>query len=100
MPPSSRALFCNALLLTLLSPALSLSQSGSQSDRPQEGGQPPARGGVNTGTAHAATFDQQHRPITAGGFVKTGPTVFEDISQKSGLATWTHTMGTPQKRFV
>src|SRR3954470_5163115 len=88
---------CTALLAaTALCPA----QIGSQSDRPQGGGQPPAAGGVNTGGAHAATYDQQHRPITAGGFAKSGPVVFEDITQKSGLAAWTHTMGTPEKRFI
>ncbi|WP_263368321.1 CRTAC1 family protein [Edaphobacter bradus] len=72
----------------------------SQSSRPQEGGQPPAAGGVNTGGAHAAIFDQQRRPITAGGFVKTGPIVFQDISEKAGLTTWTHKMGTPEKRYI
>jgi hypothetical protein len=90
------ATLCTLLLL----PAVSLAQAGSQHDRPQEGGQPPATGGVNTGAAHPATYDQQHRPITAGGFVKSGPVIFEDVSAKSGLASWTHTMGTPEKRFI
>src|ERR1700754_1477601 len=88
-------------LCTLLAaPALCLAQAGSQPDRPQEGGQPPASGGVTTGGAHAATYDQQHRPITAGGFVKSGPVIFEDITMKSGLDTWTHAMGTLEKRFI
>ncbi len=91
------AALCNVLAA---GPALCLAQSSSQRDRPQEGGQPPASGGVNTGGAHSAVYDQQHRPITAGGFVKNGPVVFEDITAKSGLATWTHTMGTPEKRFI
>ena len=90
----STAALCTLLSLTVLG------QVGSQSERPQEGGQPPARGGVNTGSAHTTTYDQQHRPITAGGFVKTGPVVFEDATTKSGLSTWTHTMGTPEKRFI
>ncbi|HEY2038245.1 MAG TPA: CRTAC1 family protein [Edaphobacter sp.] len=77
-----------------------MAQSGAQHVNPQEGGQPPASGGVNTGGTHSAVYDQQHRPITAGGFVKTGPVVFEDISAKSGLAQWSHTMGTPEKRFI
>ena len=91
------AALCNVLAMA---PALCLAQSGSQQDRPQEGGQPPAAGGVNTGGTHSAVYDQQHRPITAGGFVKSGPVIFEDITAKSGLATWTHSMGTPEKRFI
>src|SRR5580693_9555330 len=60
----------------------------------------PQMGGVNTGEAHAAVLDSQHRPITAGGFVKTGPIVFQDIAQKAGLNTWKHTMGTPEKHYI
>ena len=56
--------------------------------------------GVNTGEAHAPVLDTEHRPITAGGFVKTGPIVFEDATQSSGLAKWRHTMGTPDKQFI
>jgi hypothetical protein len=91
------AALCNVLALA---PARCLAQSGSQQDHPQEGGQPPASGGVNTGGTHSAIYDQQHRPITAGGFVKTGPVIFEDITAKSGLTAWTHSMGTPEKRFI
>jgi hypothetical protein len=62
---------------------------------------PPASGmGVNTGTPHAGVYDAEHRPITAGGFVKTGPVIFEDASRKSGLAAWHHTMGTPEKPLI
>lgn len=71
-----------------------------QAGRTQEGGQPPAMGGANTGGAHAAVLDSEHRPITAGGFVATGPVIFKDIAQKSGLTTWTHVMGTPEKHFI
>ena len=45
-------------------------------------------------------LDGQHRVITAGGFVKTGPVVFEDISEKAGLAKWTYKMGTPAKDYI
>ncbi|WP_348268136.1 CRTAC1 family protein [Edaphobacter sp. DSM 109919] len=61
---------------------------------------PPAGMSVNTGAAHEAVLDSEHRPITAGGFVKTGPILFQDIAQKAGLTTWTHTMGTPEKNFI
>src|SRR6185437_10282840 len=60
----------------------------------------PAGMGVNTGEAHAAVLDSEHRPITAGGFVKTGPIIFKDVAKEAGLASWTHTMGTPEKNFI
>lgn len=64
----------------------------TQSDKPKEGGQPSAVGGVNTGAAHPAVFDKEHRPITAGGFVKDGPVLFQDIALQAGLTAWKHTM--------
>ena len=67
---------------------------------PAPSAQAPAPGGANTGGAHAAVLDAEHRPITAGGFVKTGPLIFEDIADRSGLSKWHHTMGTPQKQFI
>ncbi|HUA93452.1 MAG TPA: CRTAC1 family protein [Terracidiphilus sp.] len=62
--------------------------------------QPEAARGVNTGPPHAAQFDAQRRPITAGGFVANGPIVFEDISEKAGLTHWTHKMGTKDKKYI
>lgn len=56
--------------------------------------------GNSTGVAAKAEYDAQHRPITAGGFVASGPVVFADISEKSGLAKWTHVMGTPDKKYI
>ncbi len=64
------------------------------------GGMGSASTGVETGGAHAAVLDAQHRPITAGGFVKTGPVIFENIAKQSGLATWHNTMGTPDKKYI
>jgi enediyne biosynthesis protein E4 len=93
-----------SLLPFVLLPTYSIAQTtqapDSQSAKPQEGGQPPSAGGVNTGGVHTAIFDQQRRPITAGGFVKTGPIVFQDVSEKASLTSWTHKMGTPEKRFI
>jgi hypothetical protein len=57
-------------------------------------------GTANTAGAHAAVLDSEHRPITAGGFVKTGPILFEDIAQRAGLTSWTHIMGTPEKNYI
>jgi enediyne biosynthesis protein E4 len=48
----------------------------------------------------AAVFDSQHRAVTAGGFVKTGPIVFQDIAKSAGLTTWHHSAGTPKKEFI
>jgi len=56
--------------------------------------------GNSTGAAAAAIYDEQHRPITAGGFVEKGPVVFADISKQSGLASWTHVMGVIDKQFI
>src|SRR5580704_6303117 len=72
----------------------------SQQAAPQEKSPEQQMGGVNTGGAHAAVLDSEHRPITAGGFVKSGPITFQDIAQKAGLTTWKHTMGTPEKRYI
>jgi len=72
----------------------------TQSDKPREGGQAAAVGGVNTGGAHPAMLDKEHRPITAGGFVEDGPVLFEDIASKAGLTAWKHVMGTPEKKFI
>ena len=62
--------------------------------------QAPSSGGVNTGPPQPAQFDQEHRPITAGGFVPSGPVIFEDASEKAGLRHWTHTMGTKDKKYI
>ncbi len=60
-----------------------------------------ATGGVASGGAHAAVLDSQNRPITAGGFVDSGPVVFVDISEKAGLSRWRHVMGgTAEKTFI
>jgi len=76
--------------------------------RAQTPGAAPAQGGqmasgmgtVNTGPPRAAVLDAEHRPITAGGFVKTGPMIFMDVAKSSGLATWHHTMGTTEKPLI
>src|SRR6185312_4750527 len=86
-----------ALSTVLLISAAAAAQSTSPSTQES---QPTGMGTANTGAAHAAVLDSEHRPITAGGFVKTGPVFFEDIAGKSGLASWTHTMGTPEKHFI
>lgn len=43
---------------------------------------PQTPGVVSTGGAHAAVLDNERRPITAGGFVDSGPIVLQDISKR------------------
>ena len=61
---------------------------------------PQSQGVVSTGGAHPAVLDAEKRPITAGGFVESGPVVFQDIAKQAGLTTWHHEMGTPQRQFI
>lgn len=56
--------------------------------------------GMPAGAAQQAEFDAQHRPITAGGFVKTGPVIFQDVAAQAGLTTWRNHTGTPEKRII
>ncbi len=64
---------------------------------------PPAQGTMG-GNATAGTFapvyDEQKRPITAGGFVDAGPVVFADVTKQSGLSGWSHVMGSAEKKLI
>src|SRR5580658_7491866 len=59
-----------------------------------------SQGGSATVGVFAPVLDSEKRPITAGGFVKEGPIVFQDIAEKAGLTSWRHTMGTPEKNYI
>ncbi|WP_373694147.1 CRTAC1 family protein [Edaphobacter paludis] len=101
MPHLHRSQSGSALSIFALCICIFLGAGASLAQSPTPAQQsPPAGMGVNTGAAHEAVLDNEHRPITAGGFVKTGPILFQDIAEKAGLATWTHTMGTPEKNFI
>ena len=67
----------------------------------QNGSQGQARGGgmANAGPQQAV-FDSQHRPITAGGFVKSGPIVFQNVAKQAGLTVWHDKTGTLEKRLL
>ena len=75
--------------------AASQSSAGSAENQAQQ-----SQGGMATAGPHEAIFDSQHRPITAGGFVKTGPVVFIDATEKAGLSKWRNVTGTPEKRVI
>lgn len=57
-------------------------------------------GSIATGRTFKAVYDSEDRPITAGGFVKTGPVVFMNTAEQAGLTSWRHKAGTPEKRFI
>lgn len=84
-----------ALLIAAVMP-FAMAQAGDS-----KGAQPAAaQSAVSSGGAHAAVLDAEKRPITAGGFVDSGPIVFQEIAEKAGLARWHHVMGTPEKTFI
>ena len=91
-----RALSVSALLAAGIS-SLSYAQSTGASSSAAAPGPDSAK---DVSSPHAVQLDSQHRVITAGGFVKTGPIIFEDISEKAGLTKWTHIMGTPAKDYI
>ncbi|MGB7546329.1 MAG: CRTAC1 family protein [Terracidiphilus sp.] len=53
-----------------------------------------------TGAAQKASFDAEHRPITAGGYVKAGPVVFQNVASQAGLTSWRNITGTPEKNVI
>ena len=65
---------------------------------------PPKQSGMSSGISSGATappeYDEQRRPITAGGFVDKGPVIFEDVTKQAGLSGWFHKMGTPEKKYI
>jgi hypothetical protein len=67
---------------------------------PMEGQLPTPTGGASTGGIFPAVHDAKHQPITAGGFVSSGSRIFEDVTQRSGLGSWAHRMGNPDKRYI
>lgn len=89
-------------LLALL-PALSLrleSRGGAFLRAQMANSQDMQKGGTSTGGSFAPVLDAEKRPITAGGFVDSGPVVFMDVTEKAGLAKWRHKMGTPKKLYI
>ena len=77
-----------------------LASSPLTAQQGQQGGMPPAKSGMANAGPQKAEFDSQHRPITAGGFVKIGPIIFQDVAESAGLTHWHHTAGTPEKRLI
>jgi hypothetical protein len=89
-----RGLFSGALIL-VFSIGASKAQQAPAPKPPEQG-----MGGIAGGLGAAAVYDKEKRPITAGGFVDSGPAVFEDIAKAAGLSGWRHKMGVPEKKFI
>src|ERR1700727_1944843 len=80
--------------------AFSTFVAAQHQENPPQQGTPQTPGVVSTGAAHAAVLDSEKRPITAGGFVDSGPIIFQDIAEKAGLTKWRHVTGTPEDTFI
>lgn len=81
---------CLCVLVVALR-ASGLAQSNEQAMQPFPQNQQTSaasQGGSATGGTFAPVLDSEKRPITAGGFVKSGPLIFEGISKQSGLTVW------------
>ena len=56
--------------------------------------------GSSSGLGEKPIYDAQKRPITAGGFVDSGPVVFKDVTKEAGLSGWIHAMGAKDKGLI
>jgi hypothetical protein len=97
MFPVKRALSRSALVAAGLS-ATMFPQTAPSVAAPTA--QQPPSAAADTSSPHQIQLDDKHRVITAGGFVKTGPIVFQDVSEKAGFNKWTYKMGTPAKDYI
>ncbi len=97
MFPVKRVLSLSALVAAGLSATVS-AQTAPSAAAPTA--QQPPSAAADTSSPHQIQLDDKHRVITAGGFVKTGPIVFEDVSEKAGFNKWTYKMGTPAKDYI
>src|SRR6266568_7951020 len=94
---------CLSLIAVSLATCLSVTfaQKPEQKPAPQpQTQQQSGMGGISSAGTFAPVYDTQKRPITAGGFVDTGPVVFEDATRAAGVASWRHVMGTTQKKYI
>jgi hypothetical protein len=86
-------------LIAVFSFAVSIGSAQTTPAPPQQP-QGMSAGGVNTGGNFAPVLDAEKRPITAGGFVDSGPIVYQNIADKAGLGKWTQVSGTVSKSFI
>ena len=93
--PRTVNLFLEFIFVASLLTTTCCAQQGQAA--PQQGG---GMSGISSGVVAAPVYDEQKRPITAGGFVDKGPVVFEDVTRQAGLSGWIHKMGVPEKKFI
>jgi len=95
------SLLVGLLIMSSFSASFRAHAQQSQPTPPIYGGNPRSlESGSATGGVFAPVLDSEKRPITAGGFVKTGPIIYQDVSKKSGLTVWHHKMGNPEKNYI
>ena len=92
-----RTFYFSILILLAGCPPVVFAQATPPAPAPTQHGE---AGGVMTGGNFAPVLDAEKRPITAGGFVDSGPIVFQDIAKAAGLTSWTHKSGTPGKVYI
>lgn len=85
------------ILVCLLCPAQVFLGAGQQ---PEANSAQEDQSGMATGGTFAPVLDAQGRPITAGGYVASGPIVFQNIADKAGLTKWREQSGTPEKKYI
>jgi enediyne biosynthesis protein E4 len=56
--------------------------------------------GIAGGEARAPVYDEQNRPITAGGFDPAAPVLFADITASTGLEAFRHRSGYLEKKYI
>jgi hypothetical protein len=84
-----------------LPPVASWTQTAPQQTQPPASAKmQQGMGGIAGGIGAAPVYDEQKRPITAGGFVDSGTVIFKDITKAAGLSGWRHKMGVPEKNFI
>ncbi len=88
------------LCAAMTAQAASPGTSSTGSPQPGAGAQDAAKSVPTTVSPHAVQLDAEHRPITRGRIVKSGPVIFEDVSEKAGLTKWTYKMGRPAKEYI
>ncbi len=93
-----------AISLSFVGTHLLDAQAQNPSPSPLYGGKGPAASPQESGSSTAGVFapvlDEEKRPITAGGFVKSGPVIFQDVTKQAGLDVWQHKMGTKEKPYI
>ena len=97
--PPSRVSGSAPSTTVLIATAVEPQAPGTQS-APAPAHQQQGMSGIAGGLGAAPVYDEQKRPITAGGFVDSGPVVFQDITKSAGLSGWVHKMGVPEKDFI